>query len=778
MRKFNNFAARRLMLLLFAALALSSGGFALAEGDATNIKSGKSSGNDADKANIFSVRQDYFRRFPFAKNEEEYRKRGRKNDDTKEQRGSEYKLKANGVTLTIPPGPLVSQETGPVKSPDPYTAKRPQYRPLFAYCGGAPGKFLPQPQPGMMGTFVPNYNKVASGEGGNVQIDFPKAPVCYVQPLLTMDNSKNQAQEGDQAQFEYELTTFGVGPISDTQYQMLDRENNQRFLELFFDPERWLWTARAAAIIQQQQAATNIANTADHQFDTATGEIQEYLINVANEEAAIPASGHEPKKLRQQAVYMVQQMYHKVFMPMALLFLLPGAVITQMKGMVQFGVLKTQEGTETSSPFQGIIKSVVAIFLIPATQLMVSYMIDVGNSMAYETKKWVDIDLIRNYAHEQMYGPRRAKTYNCLVEKLDSDSSASSAAGAGSGSGIGAAAGGAIGGSVGAAIGEFIDDGLTSNGIDLGKMYGGAEKDSVEEKTPQLSKQIQLLYNVLNMGMSVSLMVLADFQLVMMCYMFLLGPIMAAFYAWPTISQKSQSSPGLFNAVFGCWLDGLVVLSLWRFWWCVVLACLTTYIKFNQDMGFFNVHDQWEMMVLTSFNVLLTTVPFAPFNFGAEKMIAKIEAASQQAAGGGKGGGESGGGGGGGGGGGSASSGGSQPSSSTPSSPDVSVNASSSPAGSDSSGSSSGSDSNSGSRGGSDTGAGNPTSTAMTSPAGTIAGAPSGPARSAAPISPPPAVGAPPPPTPSVSTGGSASADVTPPKSDEKDKDPKAKGGG
>ena len=776
MRKLNNFALRWLTLLSFGALAISSGGIALAEGDATNIKSGKSSGNDADKANIFSVRQDYFKRFPFAKNEEEYRKRGRKNDDTKEQRGSEYKLKANGVTLTIPPGPLVSQETGPVKSPDPYTAKRPQYRPLFAYCGGAPGKFLPQPQPGMMGTYVPNYNKVASGEGGNVQIDIPKAPVCYVQPLLTMDNSKNQAQEGDQAQFEYELTTFGVGPISDTQFQMLDRENNQRFLELFFDPERWLWTARAAGIMQQQQAATNIANTADHQFDTATGEIQEYLINVANEEAAIPASGHEPKKLRQQAVYMVQQMYHKVFVPMALLFLLPGAVITQMKGMVQFGVLKSEEGTETSSPFQGIIKSVVAIFLIPATQLMVSYMIDVGNSMAYETKKWVDLDLIRNYAHEQMYGPRRAKTYNCLVDKLDSGSSASSAASGASGSGIGAAAGGAIGGSIGAAIGEFFDDGLSSNGIDLGKMYGGAEKDSVEEKTPQLSKQIQLLYNILNMGMAVSLMVLADFQLVMMCYMFLLGPIFAAFYAWPAISQKSGTGPGLFNAVFSNWLDGLVVLSLWRFWWCVVLACLTTYIKFNQDMGFFDVHDQWEMMVLTSFNVLLTVVPFAPFNFGATEMIKKIEATASQATGGGGGGGQ--GGGGQGGGGSAPSSGGAAPStSSTPSSPEVSVTASTSSSGSDgsSSGSSSGSGSDSGgTRGNSESGG---PSTALTSPTGTLPGARSAGASPAPASAPTPASPATAPPPPAMPTPTSPPAPTPPSETGDKDKDSKAKGG-
>ncbi|MBX9571821.1 MAG: hypothetical protein K2X77_23210 [Candidatus Obscuribacterales bacterium] len=749
MRKFNNFAARWLMLF-FAALALSSGGFALAEGDANNLKVGKSSGNDADLANIFSVRQDYFKRYPFAKNEEDYRKRGRKNDDTKEQRGSEYKLKANGVTLTIPPGPLVSQETGEPKSPDPYIAKRPQYRPLFAYCGGAPGKFLPQPQPGMLGTYVPNYNKVASGEGGNVEIDIPRAPVCYVQPLLQMDNSKNQSQEGDQGEFEYELTTFGVGPISDTQFQMLDRENNQRFLELFFDPERWLWTARAAAIMQQQQAATNVANTADHQFDTATAEISEYLINVANEEAAVKATGHEPKKLRQQAVYMVQQMYHHVFVPMAVLLLLPGAVMTQMKGMVQFGVLKTEEGTETSTPFQGIIKSIIAIFLIPATQLIVSYMIDVGNSLAYETRKWVDLDLIRKYAHEQIYGPRRSKTYNCLVEKLESSNEGA------------------------------IEDGLESNGIDLGKMYGGAEKDSVEEKTPQLSKQVQLIYNVANMGMAVSLMVLADFQLVMMCYLFLLGPIAAAFYAWPLISKQTSSGPGLFNAVFANWLDAVVVLSLWRFWWCVVLACLTTYIRWNQDMGYFDIHSQWEMMVLTSFNVLLSVIPFQPFSFNPGPYVSRMEQAAEKGTGGSTGGGSAGGGGGGAGGGdgggGASGQGGSSPSA-APSSPDVTVTASTTTSAPDSGGNAPAPASDSGSKAPDSSGGPN---TALTSPTGTVGSGSINPgagksAPTAAPASTPP----PPASIAESTTGSTGTGSVTPKPPDDKDDGPpkSSKGG-
>ena len=604
------------VILITASCGLQSPAFA---DDTPDLKKKPSSGNDADKANIFSVRQDYFKRYPHAKMAEQMR--GRVPDDTKEQKGARYEMPANDLVLEIPPGPLVAKQTDKPHSPDPYTALRPQYRPLYSLCGGAPGAFLPQPQPGMLGTFVPNYSKIAKGEGGNVITLIPTTPTCYVQPLLTYDNGKdpNMSQEGDQAIFQYELTTFGVGPISDTQLQMIDREDNQRFLELFFDPERWVWAGRAAGIMQQQQMGTNLANTADWESNTAMDTMNEFLINVANEDAGQAVKGNPPHKSKAQAVYMVQQMYKRVYLPMAILFLLPGAVMTQMKGMVQFGVMNSS-GTDAQSPFSGIIRSIIAIFLIPATQLIVSYVIDVGNSAAYQVKQWVDFKTILSYAHEQEYGPQRDITYNCLIEKLD-------------------------GGKTTSDTSDALDDGSGSGDfVDFGKAYSGPEKKSIEEKTPQLSKQLQFMYNFFNCAASYGLVVLAEFQLVMMCYLFLLGPLAAAFFAWPELNKS------LFNKVFGNWVEGVITLSLWRFWWLIVLACLTTYIQYEKDMGFFDPSSEWELMMFTSFQVLLLVVPFCPFNFQqvAQASIAKIEdkAKDDKAKGGGGGGGSGGGGGG------------------------------------------------------------------------------------------------------------------------------------
>ena len=641
-------------------------------GTSVQLQTGSDGGNDADLANMFSVRTDYFKRYPHAKVSEDIRSGGRIPDTTKEIRGATYTMQSSNQIINIPAGPLIMQQTGPPKSPDPYFATRPQYRPLFSYMGGLPGAFLPAPQPGMIGMFVPNYSKIASGQGGGVQVSIPLQPTCYVQPLLQFNNQANLAQEGDQAVWQYELTTFGVGPISDTQFQMLDREANQRFLELFFDPERWLWASRAASIMQQQQMSTNLANTADFGTNTAIATITQPLLNIANDDAKqhFAVTGNPSKKTQGQAAYMVQQMYHNVFLNMGILLLLPGALMTQLKTMVQGGFMGKPDG-DWETPFTGIIRSIVAIFLIPATQLIMSYMIDVGNTMAFEVQKWVDVSTISGYAHEQQFGPQRDMTLNCLVQhakpplsqsSTDSDTiNGEDGAASSAGPGGGASAGGGTSGG-GATAGAVKSRGAghsRGSGQHFGKAYSGHENEAIEEETPQLSKQIQMLYNIFNVCATSGVVVLADFQLVMMCYLMLLGPIAAAFYAWPNVG--GSGSPGVFNKIFDNWLQAVVILSLWRFWWMVVLACLTTYIQFSKQLGIFNDASEWEMMVYTSFQVLLLTVPFAPFDFSSAGQIGQIEQiASQKVDGGGGGGGGAGGGSGGGGasGGGSAGGGG------------------------------------------------------------------------------------------------------------------------
>ncbi len=107
------------------------------------------------------------------------------------------------------------------------------------------------------------------------------------------------------------------------------------------------------------------------------------FINIANQSAASGIGMNlatQQYKTIQQAVQMVQAMYKTFFIPFAILLLLPGAVMTQVKAQVTASFnLKADDAT---SPFEGILRAMVAVFLIPATQLIVSYSIDVGNSLA------------------------------------------------------------------------------------------------------------------------------------------------------------------------------------------------------------------------------------------------------------------------------------------------------------------------------------------------------------------------------------------------------------
>ncbi|MCW5821924.1 MAG: hypothetical protein KIT34_03925 [Cyanobacteria bacterium TGS_CYA1] len=115
-----------------------------------------------------------------------------------------------------------------------------------------------------------------------------------------------------------------------------------------------------------------------------------YLINVANEGAGQPCGGKDPVKVHENAVWMAMQMYKRVYLEIALLLLLPGAVLTQVKGLVSGGILQSQNDEDAVSPFSGILKGMVAIFLIPSTQLIVSYSCDIGNSMSYEVKRHIN----------------------------------------------------------------------------------------------------------------------------------------------------------------------------------------------------------------------------------------------------------------------------------------------------------------------------------------------------------------------------------------------------
>lgn len=321
----------------------------------------------------------------------------------------------------------------------------------------------------------------------------------------------------------------------------------------------------------------------------------QYLINVANENAGSPCSSRQPFKTYANVVYMVQKMYHHTYLPLAILFLLPGVLLTQMKSLVGFGIVNTRD-EDTVSPFVGIFRAVIAVFLIPVTQLALSYMIDIGNSCEESVTKYVSMPLIYLWIEEQ-------------IIIFDPDQQ-----------------------------GKQIDNipNIPMNPL-RGKFAGMPIKGAKMEQISGLDSALAEICNEAVHMLGLAMTVMSAFQIATVCYLFLVGPLVGAFFAWPGVGRV------LFRRAFASWLDAVVVVSLWKFWWNVVLAAWTIWLQSGVN-PFDPLGPHW----LICWMAILISVPFNPFEFKPSEIIqnvmAKAEAVAAKVAQSGKGGGSGGGG--------------------------------------------------------------------------------------------------------------------------------------
>lgn len=485
--------------------------------------------------------------------------------------------------------------------------------------------------------------------------DKPTNPCCgfdihYMQ--MPMQGSAELPTQRDKDGIEKgKIHTEGL-PVSDTQFQIIDRENRQRLLEMFFDPERWMWVQTTAGHMVTSSMSNSVGGAAENTFKSAFGKINEYLPNIANESTG-QSSGSGTRSL-EGGIYIVQQMYKTVFVPMALLFLLPGVLLTQLKGNVHFSFLGP--GEDAVSPFEGILRAIIAIFLIPATQLIVSYAIDVGNSMAYTVrdpgKQWIQESSLMNWVKEQTYNPPQQNVVNAINPPRGGSGGSGGAGGPGGAGGAGGAGGGpgGAGGPGGSGTGGgsgtwfswnlfgggpsapansvvnhilnwFFGGSIPGSSSDApgaggqGKAVGQPESEVMNENQLFLSSVMQIAFNGAAYLMSTALGILTGYQLVFMCYLFLLGPISACFFAWP------GGVGSLFRPVFSKWVDAVIVLALWKFYWCVILAVMTQHVT---GVPAPDPHSPLEMMIFNSFLALLLFIPFQPFNFRPGDVAAQI----------------------------------------------------------------------------------------------------------------------------------------------------------
>jgi hypothetical protein len=353
------------------------------------------------------------------------------------------------------------------------------------------------------------------------------------------------------------------------------------------------------ALAEQQakaQLASDATGAASQQaFANLESTWMSPLPNVANENAASPLT-QGPIRQVSQAIWVVQQMYKQVFLPMALLLLLPGAILTQAKGLVSNGLIHNSDDEDSVSPFTGILRAVIAIFLIPATQLIISYAIDAGNALSYavQTQMAPNMGQLKSWADEQLFSVPQSNAMNELIPPQVMTEQPNPALESEQNPPVGAIA------------------------EDLGKTSDAPSEQSQLEQQTDTTVSLEFMYNMLNMFLNMGLLVLCACQLVIMCYLFLLGPIAAAFFVWPS------GFGGMFHKTFANWIDAVINLCLWRFWWCVITLCMETRMSWLQQTTGFQINTQWEMIMFTAFMVMMMYVPFLPWSFKPGEMVTEI----------------------------------------------------------------------------------------------------------------------------------------------------------
>jgi len=365
----------------------------------------------------------------------------------------------------------------------------------------------------------------------------------------------NKGEEGNYDQLKpqeppQEVTTSGNAIAQDTV--------GEQFVDDMMSPNSQAQMGKAGAQSQCQGAGEACA------AGTAEGLEQALMVmflptstvNVANEAAGTPGSTLTPFRPLSQAIWMVQKMYKQVFIPMALLLLLPGALVLHIKVMLQGGI-RGQYDEDATSPFSAIMRSMIAVFLIPATQLIVSYSADIGSSMTHEVSGAVKVMALVAWA----------KT----------------------------------------AMGDSMKP---LNGEATGHTNIGAGQ-----------AMFSAVMNTVSMTLAYGLLMLIAFQITIMCYLMCMGPIAAAFYVWPTGVGR------LFKPVFANWVDAVINIALWKFWWCVIVLCMVTRINL---LTFVDINPTWEAYMFVCFLIMMSYVPFCPFECKPGEMVDKILQKAQE----------------------------------------------------------------------------------------------------------------------------------------------------
>lgn len=278
------------------------------------------------------------------------------------------------------------------------------------------------------------------------------------------------------------------------------------------------------------------------------------------------------------------QLRNNIFMPMAILLLLPGAVLAQVNAIVAAG----SPVINNVKPFDGILRSIVAIFLIPGTYLVVNWGIDLSNSITYTISS----------EYQQLFGSDMYKDALCAeirafpVRTPTEDQGAGQAPTWPNGN---------------------VDDttSLESNLIDnkqddpCSGTYS-TNPAKTDESMPASATGVRFAAFSTNYTLTATWNILCAFQVAYLYYLFLVGPVVAALWVWPI---------KMFRDALPAWIQGVITLCFWSLFWnttILIIACF----KGIDDTG---------TIYISALNFLATACVKFGFDFGMLVMNAGFQ---------------------------------------------------------------------------------------------------------------------------------------------------------
>jgi hypothetical protein len=423
--------------------------------------------------------------------------------------------------------------------------------------------------------------KKKKSDGPGTIIHCKSGPV-QVWPLLVPCAVSNVPTKRDEGIMDDLFQTFGY-PVSDTQFQVIQRYNQNRLLEQLYDPEKLDWLSTSIGAVQATTAANSAANLERNQSAGAIEYAQQYLYNFTSD------GGNRWNNIRD-----------KLFVPIAILLLLPGAVAAQVKVIIQQGSPVLGEAV---NPFEGIIRSIIAVFMIPATWFVLNYGIDISNSIALSIN-----DKYKQAFHGDMY--KDAQCAHARAFQIRDPNSNENAitppdyAGGGGGNDP----------KSWSDVEKHSFDITTEDPCkQWGSQGGGGNQDRKDEHETMLNSAQRAAINAANAALCGAWAVMCAFQTCYLLYLFCMGPIVAALWVWPIDS---------FRKALGSWIEGVVTICFWSLFWNTTILLMACF-KGVADTG---------TVIMTALNYLANICVVYAFKFAD-----LAGSAGQQAAGAAKG---------------------------------------------------------------------------------------------------------------------------------------------